>query len=408
MFHSFLRSIFCLSLLILTVLSPRFSYAEMDVEFSGFIAGDLRIFSENGLLEDQSDARLNPSFVIQPEWSAEWNGGDDRLDFIPFFRADFQDEERTHADIRELKYLHVDDGWDVTIGLDKVFWGVMEARHLVDIINQTDNVEDVDGEDKLGQPMINVGVQRDFGDINFFVLPYFREQTFAGLDGRLRAPLDVDTDRANYDSDLEEFHPDFAVRYATVMGDWDLGFAHFYGTGREPRLVAELGGTGDLVLVPHYDLINQTSMDVQATIEEWLWKFEAIYRTGQGDDFEAMSAGLEYTFFGLIQDVGDLGVLVEYHHDGRDGSAPATIFDHDVFFGLRAALNDEDDTSILGGIILDTETQAQVFTLEASKRLNDHLTFEGELRIYSNQSDTDPLYSARDDDHLQLRLSYYF
>ncbi|MEH6404155.1 MAG: hypothetical protein V7750_12325 [Sneathiella sp.] len=380
----------------------------MDVEFSGFIAGDLRIFSENGLQEGQSDARLNPSIVVQPEWSAEWNDGDDSIDFIPFVRLDAQDEDRTHVDIRELNYLHIDDGWDVTIGLDKVFWGVMEARHLVDVINQTDNVEDVDGEDKLGQPMINVGLQKEFGDINFFVLPYFRERTFSGRDGRLRAPLEVDTDRTNYDSDLEEFHPDFAIRYATVLGDWDLGLAHFYGTGREPRLVAELDDSGDLVLAPHYDLINQTSVDVQATLDAWLWKFEAIYRTGQGDDFEAVSAGLEYTFFGLIQDVGDLGVLIEYHHDGRDGSAPATIFDHDVFFGLRAAFNDADDTSILGGVILDTETQAQSFTLEASKRLTDRMTFEGELRVFSNQPATDPLYSARDDDHVQLRLSYYF
>lgn len=408
MVHSFLRNRFCLSLLILTGLLPGSAYAEMDVEFSGFLAGDLRIFAEHGLQEGQSGARLNPSVVVQPEWSAEWNDGDDRIGFIPFARVDSLDEKRTHADIRELSYLHAGDGWDVTIGIDKVFWGVMEARHLVDIINQTDSVEDVDGEDKLGQPMINFGIQRDFGDLNFFVLPYFRERTFAGLDGRLRAPLDVDTDRAQYDSDLEEFHPDFAVRYTTVLGDWDLGLAHFYGTGREPRLVSQLDGSGDLVLAPHYDLINQTSVDVQATLDAWLWKFEAMYRTGQGDDFEAVSAGLEYTFYSVFQEAGDLGLLIEYHHDGRDSSAPSTIFDHDVFIGVRAAFNDADDTSILGGVIIDTETQAQSFSFEASKRLNDHLTFEGELRVYANQPATDPLYSVRDDDHLQLRISYYY
>ena len=54
------------------------------------------------------------------------------------------------------------------MGIDKVFWGVIESRHLVDYINQTDGVEDVDGEDKLGQPMINLGLQRDWGDLIFF------------------------------------------------------------------------------------------------------------------------------------------------------------------------------------------------------------------------------------------------
>ena len=76
----------------------------------------------------------------------------------------------------------------------------MESRHRVDYINQTDGVEDVDGEDKLGQPMLNLGLQRDWGDLNFFYLPYFRERTFPGTKGRLRAPLVVDTDRARYEA----------------------------------------------------------------------------------------------------------------------------------------------------------------------------------------------------------------
>ena len=95
-----------------------------------------------------------------------------------------------------ISYLHIDDGWDLTAGFDKVFWGVMESSHLVDYINQTDAVEDVDGEDKLGQPMLHLGLQRDWGDLNFFYLPYFRERTFPGRHGRLRAFLVVDTDRA--------------------------------------------------------------------------------------------------------------------------------------------------------------------------------------------------------------------
>ena len=42
------------------------------------------------------------------------------------------------------------------VGAAKVFWGTAESRHLVDIINQTDAVEDIDEEDKLGQPMVKV------------------------------------------------------------------------------------------------------------------------------------------------------------------------------------------------------------------------------------------------------------
>lgn len=381
---------------------------ESEIEVSGYIAGDVRLFTQKALYADQKDQRINPSIAINPEISYEWNDGDDRIDFVPFMRLDAQDKERTHADIRELKYLHIDDGWDLTLGFDKVFWGVTESRHLVDIINQTDGVEDIDGEDKLGQPMINLGFQQDWGDLNLMVMPYFREQTFAGVDGRLRGGTVVDTDQAFYENSMGRYHPDLAVRYSTVMGDWDFGVSQFHGTSREARFVMGTNDTGASVLVPHYDIINQTGVDVQATMDAWLWKAEGIYRTGQGDGFAAVSAGLEYTFFGSVGNAGDLGVLAEYHYDGRDADAPATIYDDDMFFGARLTLNDENDTDFLAGILLDRITQAQSYSVEADTRLNDQWTIEAELRISNDLQTKDPSYGARRDDHLQIRLKYYF
>ncbi|MEH6631092.1 MAG: hypothetical protein V7776_09705 [Halopseudomonas aestusnigri] len=378
-------------------------------EYSGSASLDLRIFPDSALHSGQRDQHLNPSIVLEPEFLVEWNDGDDRIDFKPFLRLDAQDNERRHGDIRELKYLHIDDGWDLKVGADKVFWGVTESRHLVDIINQTDGVEDTDGEDKLGQPMINLGIQNEIGDFNFFAMPYFRERTFPGRKGRLRSSLTVDTDKAEYESDLEEFHPDFALRYATVLGDWDLGLAHFYGTSREPRLLVKSDSNGAPVLVPHYDIINQSSADVQATFDEWLWKWEGIYRRGQGDDFVAFSGGLEYTFFGLIGDAGDLGVLAEYHYDGRDeDEAPGTIFDDDIFVGARVTLNDVEDTDFLAGMIIDRKTHARSFTIEADRRLSDRWTVEGELRLSDGISSSEPLYDTRRDDHVQVRFNYFF
>lgn len=381
---------------------------ELPISFSGYIATDVRVFGEDALYDDQKNQRVNPSLVIQPELAYDWNGGDDRIDFVPFARLDAQDKERTHADIRELKYLHIGDGWDVTIGFDKIFWGVTESRHLVDIINQTDAVEDVDGEDKLGQPMINLGFQEDWGDLNMLVMPYFRERTFPGIDGRLRAGLVVDTDQAFYENSAGRYHPDFALRYSTVLGDWDLGLSQFHGTSRDPRLIEGTDKNGQDVLVPQYDIINQTAIDVQATLEEWLWKLETIYRTGQGDGFAAVSGGLEYTFFGSVGEAGDLGIIAEYHWDGRDENAPSTMHNDDMFFGGRLTLNDADDTDFLAGVLVDRITNAQSFSIEADTRLNDEWTLEAELRISNDLQTKDLLYGARRDDHVQIRLTRYF
>lgn len=380
----------------------------VETEFGGYAALEVRVFAHSPLYDTQSAGRINPSLVLRPEFAWQWNDGDDRIDVVPFARLDSVDVNRRHADLREFKYSHYDDDWDIKVGVDKLFWGVTESRHLIDIINQTDAVEDIDGEDKLGQPMVNVGLQRDWGDINMIVLPYFRERTFASPNGRPGASPAIDTDRAIYESSMGRQHPDLALRYATVFGDWDLGLSHFHGTSREPGLLLRTNDAGDRILVPKYDIIEQTGIDVQATIEEWLWKMEAISRSGHGDRFRALSMGLEYSFFGLIDNSGDVGVLAEYHYDGRDNTAPSTAYDNDVFFGMRLTLNDENDTDFLAGVLIDRISQAQSFSAEADTRLSDNWTLEAQLRLTNNLVSKDPAYSARKDSHLQVRLSRYF
>src|SRR5690606_38466853 len=133
----------------------------------------------------------------------DWNGGADYFTFIPFARLDQHDAERTHVDIRELSWIHVSDNWESRVGIRKVFWGVTEGRHLVDIINQTDFVDQIDEEEKLGQPMINLSTVRDWGTLDLYLLPGFRERTFAGQEGRPQIPIPITADRALYESGAE-------------------------------------------------------------------------------------------------------------------------------------------------------------------------------------------------------------
>lgn len=379
-----------------------------EFEFSGFVAGELRVYPDGPAHEGQSGAHLNPSLIVQPEFRYEMNDGDDRLTFIPYARLDSIDDERSHWDIREANWLHLGDDWDIKIGADKVFWGVAESRHLVDILNQTDLVEDLDGEDKLGQPMVNLGLQRDWGFLNIYAMPYFRERTFPGRDGRLRGAVPVDDGLTTYDSGAEEWHPDIAIRYSTVIDDFDIGLSHFHGTSREPTFSLVTKSDGSTVLAPHYDLIDQTGLDVQATLGDWLWKLEAITRSGQGDRFIAAVGGFEYTVYGVNDTDADLGLLMEYQYDGRDDDAPVTIQDNDIFFGSRLTLNDVDDTDFLAGFSVDHETGSTFFSVEADTRLSDFWTVELEARAFAFTSEDDPVDAYRQDHHLQLRLSRYF
>lgn len=396
-----------LRVLVLLFIAP-LSGASIAEALSGYAAAELRLFANEPTFPEQDKSTFSPSVALEPEYLYEWNNGNDRLTVVPFLRVDADDDERTHADLRELNWLHIGSDWDLRLGIGKVFWGVTESRHLVDIINQTDFVENVDGEDKLGQPMMNLNLLRDWGSLRLFVLPGFRERTFPGREGRFRSALPVDTSRVVFESSAEQKHTDLALRWSHSVGDWDIGLAHFWGTSRDPRLQVVLDASGQPVLVPHYDIIHQTSLDVQATKGSWLWKLEAISQEGQEGRFAAMVAGFEYTFYGVMGTGADLGILSEYLYDGRNEAAPATPFDDDIFVGARLAFNDLNSTQLLIGAIVDRDNQANLFSVEASRRIGDRWVLELEARIFDNVSSSDILFGQREDDFLQLRLKRFF
>jgi len=382
------------------------STAGGELEISGSAGTEMRAFAEAPAFDEQGTARA-PSMTIEPQLIYEWTGdGVDRITVRPFLRLDGHDSNRTHWDLRELGWLHLGRSWVLHAGLGKVFWGVTESRHLVDVINQTDGVEDVDGEDKLGQPMVSLTLETRFGAFELFWLPLFRERTFPARDARLRGPLPILED-ASYESPAGKWHQDWAVRWARPIGPFDVGVAHVRGTSREPRFLLDAGPDGP-ALRPRYDLVDQTSLDVQWTTGEWLWKLEAMTRSGHGDRFAAAVAGFEYTLFQVFPGSADLGLLAEWLYDGRGADAPPTVFDHDLFVGFRWALNDVKGTAILGGPIVDYETGEVIALLEAQRRLAASWLLEVEGRGFFRTTPASPAHGLRRDHHLTVRLTRFF
>lgn len=375
-------------------------------KLSGWAQAEGRYFLKEPLYEGQD--KDSASAAVQPEFYHEWKGGGS-FTFVPFYRYDGADEERTHFDIREAMFLWPAARFELRAGIGKVFWGVTEARHLVDIVNQTDLVESRDGEDKLGQPMVDLTLITGYGSWDFFILPYFRERTFPGRGGRLRLAVPVARDTPVYESPDKQRHVDYAVRYGHTIGNWDVGISHFYGTTREPAYLVQPDQNRDPVVVPYYEIINQTGLDLQFVRDAWLWKLEAIYRSGQGDeDFYALDAGFEYTFSGPRLHGRDLGLIVEYLYDSRAPELLNTFFNNDYMIGARISLNDAAGSEALLGLVRDIDNGAGVFLLEASRRLDDHWKLEFNSFLLLNAEKDSLLNFLRDDDFIQLALMYYF
>ncbi len=373
-------------------------------ELSGNISLEGNYFPSTGAHTNQQKTG-GVAISIQPEYKHSWDNDHKKFTFSPFYRWDEQDKERTHADIRQLDIVASKGDWDFQVGIGKVYWGVTESQHLVDIINQTDAVEGSDGEEKLGQPLVRVSRLTDNGALDLFVLPYFRERTFPGVKGRFRAPLVVDKDVTTFESASEEKHIDFALRWTETFDEFDVGFHYFDGTSRDP-ILSPISAT---TLKAHYPLIAQIGLDLQYTGESTIWKLETINRDFDDagiKDYTAAVGGFEHTL-PAFESGSELGLLAEYHHDSR-GEVASAPFQNDLFVGARYALNDENSSEVLAGAFVDLDNQTKSFRVEASRRLGKGFKINVEGQILTDVDVTDLLKFFEKDDYLKVELQKFF
>ena len=374
-------------------------------DWSGYIATEGRAFFNQALQAGQEDADV--SLAGEVSYHQSFNK-QTSITVTPFARWDNADDARSHADIREMYLDFYNNDVEFRAGVRKVFWGVTETAHLVDIINQTDFVESIDGEEKLGQPMLNLSFPSNWGTVDLFVLPTFRERTFPGDKGRFRQPLTINTDQAQYESSDRQHHVDYAFRYFHTIGDWDIGLSYFQGTSRDPIL--QLSTTNNAAtpeLYPYYPQIRQTGLDAQWVYGAWLWKLEAIYRTSTLKDYYANDLGLEYTLVGILGSRTDLGVISEWIYDDRGVNATFPFY-NDVMLGLRFAFNDVASSSALLSFIHNVDTDSQVVKLEAERRVGENWKISLDGWLFTNIAPNNILYNWRNDDYLQLSLARYF
>lgn len=388
----------CLAVVTLCVAAE----APADWSVRGNLSSELRLFAEEA--RHSADQTAGLSLWSEAELFNDLGNGH-AVVVSPFARWDQHDDQRTHADFRELLYWYAGDSWEFRAGLGKVFWGVAESVNPVDIINQRDAVESVQTSAKLGQPMIALTAIRDWGNLAVYVLPGFREQSFAGVDGRPRVPVPIDADAASYESADENRHLDLAVRWSHSLGAWDLGVHGFSGTSRTPSL--RLSGDG-ASLQPHYSLIDQVGVDAQATLDSWLLKSELVYRRGDElDNHAEFVGGIEYTVYGLADSDADLGIIAEYLYDEREKAATQP-FQNDLLLGFRLAMNDEPSTEALLGVLSDLDGGGRLVSLEASRRLGSDFRLAAEAVLWRDTATDALLDGYRGEDYLQIELGYFF
>jgi len=394
------------------LLSLTFSQAvQAELEVSGYVGAEHRYFWQTALDPRQTDSQTSVLGEAELYWQTEQ--ANDSFTLTAFGRKDYSDDQRSHIELQQAYWQHLTDNTEFSLGSKVVFWGVTESRHLVDVINQTDLIESPDGEDKLGQPMAQLSWIQDWGSLELFFMPKFREPIYAGPKGRLRSPVMINS-KALYQSSEGKNHHDFALRFSQTLGDWDIGLSAFKGTSRAPDSIL----TSPNEVTPYHRQVSQFSLDVQATIDDYIWKLEASYLKQQplpaqlrnsgtilpSDDYIAVTAGLEYTLVGFNDSNSDLGLLLEYNYDQH----PFSAFSDTTFFATRLAFNDFSSSEILAGVSIDLANGNHSMLIEASTRWGENIKVSLEAWRFKSKPQNSALYLLRQDDFISLSIKYYF
>ncbi len=393
--------------------------SEVDIQFSGRVGIESQSYLQHGEYKYQGQQRQSNAIVLEPEVYFESDTGSS-FNLKAFYRHDSMDANRRRGDLREAYFLWYGEAgegeWELRLGIDQIFWGVTESTNIVNIINQSDLAEDPFDKEKLGQPMAHLTWSADWGITEFFVLPYHRKRTYSGENGRFRSPLVVDNTRALYEDSDGKRHVDYAVRYSHSIGQVDFGVSGFSGTSRKPFLrLDQLQNPTSLI--PYYGQISQVGLDMQVTLESSLLKFEGIRRNGAlnstlpfgvEEDYSAYTIGGEYTFYSVFDTNTDITALGEWIYDSR-GSRSTEDLEHDVFFGMRWALNDTQDTEFVVGYVADTKYDTATLSAEFNRRISDRYSLETQLFSIERADVRDKAFhTIRKDSNFRIRLNYNF
>ena len=194
---------------------------------------------------------------------------------------------------------------------------------------------------------------------------------------------------------------------------WDAASPTSGETGREPRLVPHFpAGRTNLPdrVIPNYDIINQTSLNVQAAIGNWFFKLEAVeprpYRVAvsrqRSPDSNTRSTACSravwmwafswntFTTDGIVPRRRPLSTTTSSQAHGSTST-------------------NEQTTEVSVGGIINQETQATTLNLEASRRLGNHWKIELEARFFENVPHSDvALFGLSRDSYVQVNLQRFF
>ncbi len=315
-----------------------------------------------------------------------------------WLRVDPLNRDRIRIDARDISWYGAAGDLDLAVGFRRVFWGVLESAHLVDVVNQRDPDMRWPGHQTLSQPMVGATWSSGRSALEIYLLPWTRPRPFAGRRGRLWSNHPVDGSIYRYSESSLLRHLSWAARWSISAAAWDVGITYFGGTSRDPRFEPSGPAHAPHSLIPTYDRVHQFGGDVQYTGSSWLWKFEVITTDPASQRYLALGSGMEYA------PVDYLSLFLEVLWDSR-GTLATTSLEHDAFAGVRLLFQ---DGSVVGGTSIDLESGNVIGSVQATRRFGGNLAAAIEIRWFAGRELREPRHALLEETSISLFLQRYF
>jgi hypothetical protein len=330
------------------------------IEGSYFYDDAFRASQENG----QLSLLVNLNYQV---WTKN-----QRLKLIlkPYLRLTAFDKSRSHVDLREGYLLYSAKQWDAKVGFQNIASGYAQGFSVMNVINQTDDLEVPWAPVSLGQPLINVGYLTQSFALRAMVMPYFRQKKYPNFDSRINIfPLPINPN----DTEIEPHALNWAVKLSDKFLDDKLEteVVYYQGLATTPYILPSNDFSS---LRLQYRTMNYLGVASQYVWKSLVMKAEYAHRWQNNQRYWGGMLGLEYPFANLGGSAIEMNIFAEYFYDSwRDSNH--FPFSKVALLGNRIDFGDIQSTTLyMKMLLLPTgDTFNRLFVnLEASRRIVNH------------------------------------
>lgn len=313
-------------------------------------------------------------------------------------RLDDKDSGRRNLDATDAYVKTYLSELELYAGNRKIFWGKVESKNIVDVINQRDASANSGQTEKLGALSFSAEKYFDETELQFFFLPGFNTKTYNDADSHPSTGLAFAA--PEFERKDGKKADELAARFSGYYGGLDYALSGFYGTARDPIISPKADGK----LRPYYAMQRSIGVEGQYTSEAVLLKLEVLFGKQGTSDFFAAVTGVEKTLYAVWDTQWDAGLIGEVQFDDRPQVA------NELFgvVGVRLLLNDPQDTNFLVLHSSDREYDQTLLSLKGSRRLSESLFLEVNGSFFNARTPSSSFGMLSDDDQISAQLKWFF